>query len=135
MHNVLQFDYEDVDGLRVIKCLGLGAKLCSDRTWSYEKIIFILADRSALVISVTKDTDELIFDRTFGVSNFLGRGGSRARHLDLNIVELGWCWIGTNWRGYKDMLVIGSGGIEPNLMFVAQASMINFYEIRPLLKE
>ncbi|MGD0867843.1 MAG: DUF6334 family protein, partial [Rhizomicrobium sp.] len=49
--------------------------------------------------------------------------------------ELGWCWIGRNYRGYLDMFTISFGGIDPSWTFVAAGSELECKQIVSIAEE
>jgi len=120
---MLQFDYEEVHGQTVTKVLGR-----RDRPAGWESIALIVEDR-AVVLRVDPDTDELIV--TLEDASHLASHRAEVEELSEFVGSaLGWCWIGRNYRGYLDMFTLSFSGIEPQICFVGEASMLTIRHIR-----
>jgi hypothetical protein len=117
---MLQFDYEEVNGLTVTNVLGECAGLAG--WWS----IAVIVGAQALIIRVDQDTDELSVslepaptDGWMPVPELLYAIGA----------SLGWCWVGRNYLGYLDMFTLSLSGLQPQLCFVGEASGVSISRI------
>jgi len=51
--------------------------------------------------------------------------------------RLGWCWIGTNYRGYRDSCTLALGedvpdALEPRLTLLAEGSSLRCFDVTPV---
>lgn len=126
--NVLQFDYEKILGQRLAGTCGIGAIRRSGGGTCFE-ILELIFDRGVLRISVTKDTDELIVSYSDVLPSSLRKGNAVAGFERYMGREIGWCWVGTNYRGYKDSVTISFSGLEPSLLLLAEGSTIGLFRV------
>lgn len=128
-HNVLQFDYAEAYGAHFIEPIAIGELLLDDGTRSYDSVMLLLEDGDIVEINCTSNTDELVV-RKINMSK-LRRSDRVGVPLldDYRGLALGWCWVGMNWRGYKDMFTLAFGGMDPDVAFVAAASKVHCYRL------
>jgi hypothetical protein len=127
---MLQFDWEDVDGSVVDAVLAKGACRLSDGSLACEEIAFIVRGQ-AVVLRVNADTDEVIVSlETFS----MGEADWQPLEQLEEVVghELGWCWIGRNYRGYLDTFTIALDGIDPTYSFIGMASSLHCTRLTPI---
>lgn len=127
-HNVLQFDYEKILGRRLAGSYGIGAIRRGDGSMCFEAIVLIF-DAGALRVSVTEDTDELIVSYSDALPSSLRNGNAVAGFEECMGRGIGWCWVGENYRGYKDSFTISFAGMEPNLLLLAEGSTIGVFRL------
>jgi hypothetical protein len=85
----------------------------------------------ALVVSVDLDTDQIKLRRIDDPEALSGLSAWDTFELLQGYVgqELGWCWVGRNYRGYADTFVMSFAGIEPQIALVGAASTLLFYKM------
>lgn len=138
---MLRFDYELVDGARLVSIAGVGPRLMTDGSFYCELIVIRTAEHS-IVASVNIDTDEIVVDLddgdlTLEHDPFLN--DFRERLTDIGSVipivgkRLGWAWEVQNYRGYNDGLLLSIAdpiptmGLEPTHALIGVASDIKVY--------
>ena len=128
---ILGFDYEPIQGQRLIRALGKVPLSCDDGSVVFDDVRLHL-DKCSLSFSVDLDTDEIISTLSKETHD------EDATWVDVNALapyinsDIGWLWVGRNWLGYADMVTISFSGIEPRLMLVGVASKINLYRLDKL---
>jgi len=130
MYDPLQeIDFDVLHSQRLLSVRGTNIHRMSDGTTSCDALAFCL-ERSALLVSVNVDTDEieLAITEPESVSNadawkevavlaeFLGK-------------ELGWCWTGRNYRGYADTFTLSFSGLDPELSLCGEGSSLSVYKV------
>lgn len=131
-HAVLQFDYDEVHGMPFSMAMGTEELRLDNGTKCYDEISLMLNDGSAISIRTTGDTDELIVERIIPIS---GVELAQSRDAEIEFLneysgrELGWCWVGVNWRGYKDTFLLSFESLNPQVAFVAVASKVHLYRL------
>ncbi|HEV2748269.1 MAG TPA: DUF6334 family protein [Allosphingosinicella sp.] len=131
-HTVLQFDYEEVHGLKLLRAEGVGGLPMNDGSMSYDSIRLILADGITVSINSSENTDEIVVekitvDAEYGLN--VASDNELAFTTTLCGHSLGWCWVGVNWRGYKDTFLVSFETVDPQLAFVAMASRVHCYRL------
>lgn len=127
---MLQFDWEEVEGLTVVSVLARGARGLSDGSLECTEIAFRL-DSSAVILRVNSDTDEV----TVSLEPCDGEaaGWQMLEQLqDIVARKLGWCWIGRNYRGYLDSFTIALDGTDPAYSFTGVASALQCMRLTPI---
>jgi uncharacterized protein DUF6334 len=130
-HDLLNFDYELLHGQRVTSIKGSGVQRGKDGSTVCEKVA-VLLERTALIISVNEDTDEVVVQEAEGLWILAGHSSSWTNLELLSEYlgrELGWCWVGRNYRGYADTFVLSFSGLEPEIAFCGVASSLWFYKM------
>jgi hypothetical protein len=131
-HSVLQFDWDEVHGEFLRSSLGVNALHMDDGTIVFEAIVFHLRN-CALHISVSVDTDEMIISKLDLSDPLLT---AYAETVDIpfmsvfNGKKLGWCWVGRNYRGYKDCFIVSFSDLDPQIMFVGMAATVHTYLLK-----
>jgi hypothetical protein len=131
-HTVLQFDYDEVLGATLAKAEGIAELRLDDGTKAYDSIRLLLEGGSFINIQTTENTDEIAVEYHKGHAEYYT---DRIERTDVSFMSeyrglpLGWCWIGTNYRGYKDVFLLSFAGVDPQLAFVACASKIHCYRL------
>lgn len=88
---MLQFDYDEVHGQTVT---GIVGSRCESGRW--EAIAVLVEDRS-VVLRVDPATDEVIV--TLEQARDANGWDAVTEIPDVAGSELGWCWVGRNFRG------------------------------------
>ena len=128
---MLRFDWEDAKEIPVSAVLGRNQSPLNNGAFQCDELAFVIREK-AVLMSVCTDTDQVWVD--------LGRvpcGDDWAPVAPLTFaigLTLGWCWVGINYRGYKDSFSVAFGGVVPDaltprLMFIAAASSLTFLEL------
>jgi len=119
---MLQFDYEEAHGHVATAVLGR-----RDGAAGWQAVAVVINDR-ALMLRVDKDTDEIAVE--LGAAPNEDSGWQAIAELsDFVGSELGWCWVGRNYRGYLDMFTLSFSGLEPQLCFTSEAAVITIRRI------
>lgn len=132
-HIALRFDWEDIAHSTVIDVLGKNARRMSDGSANWEAVAICTDDKSIL-LSVEPDTDQIEVVLSEKPS---GTGWARIASFSFAIgLPLGWCWVGRNYRGYKDTFTLAFGDVVPSVLqprctFVAEASSLVCYDLAP----
>lgn len=132
MYDPLSFDYELLHGQRVVSIRGRELQRSQNGFAACEEVAICL-ERDALIISVNVDTDEIILRKEDDLASL-----SSDQWQDLEMLskyigqDLGWCWVGRNYRGYADLFLLSFEAVEPHLAFCGAASVVWFYEMRKL---
>jgi hypothetical protein len=123
---MLQFDYDEAHGQVVTAVLGR-----RDGAAGWQDVAVVIGDR-ALVLRVDADTDEIAVE--LGAAPDVKSDWQAVPELsDLVGSELGWCWVGRNYRGYLDMFTLSFSRLEPQLCFTGEAATISIRRILPAL--
>lgn len=131
--SMLRFDWESVLDEVVAAILARGERPMSDASLRWDALALVIGS-GAIVLSVTADTDEIVathqaappgrgWDRVAGLADMLGR-------------PLGWCWVGENYRGYRDSFTLALGDVvpdalQPRLTFVAEGGGLCCFDVTP----
>jgi hypothetical protein len=125
---MLQFDWQQVDGLAMSAALGRFPQGLGDGTQSWEEIALIVGERT-IALTVNNDTDEIIVDLLPSVPE-KNEGWNDIAALAAEVgKEMGWSWVSRNSQGYLDTFSIAFNGIDPQYMFIAVASSIQCKKI------
>lgn len=120
---MLQFDYDEADGQLVTAVLGE-----PDGANSWWRIALAIGDR-ALILTVDEDTDKISVSLEATPS---GEDWALVEPLQAAVGNrLGWCWVGRNYRGYLDSFTLSFDGLEPQVLFLAEASALKIKRISP----
>jgi hypothetical protein len=134
LHDPLEFDYDLLHGQRVVSIKGCKVRRSRDGSTVCDKAVICL-ERIAFIIAVKEDTDEITLQREEdpGVP-FQSSGGWKDLELLSKYVgrELGWCWVGRNYRGYADMFILSFAGVEPEIAFCGVASSLWIYRMQKI---
>ena len=122
---MFQFDYDDVHGQVVTAVLGR-----RDGAAGWQDVAVVIGER-ALVLRVDPDTDEIAVELEAGPKANSG-WLAVAELSDFVGSELGWCWVGRNYRGYLDMFTLSFSGLEPQVCFIGEAATVSISRISPL---
>ncbi|WP_306253243.1 DUF6334 family protein [Parvularcula sp. IMCC14364] len=132
---MLQFDWEEVNGLTITEILADHPCKLSDGTFSAEALYFVNLI-GIIEIVVNWDTDELIIRllKTLGNKRFLTDINS---HFNVVGKRLAWSWEAKNYLGYSDMFLLAFGevvpkALQPQLAFIGAASSISVLSMSPL---
>lgn len=126
---MLQFDWEEVEGATVEAVVAKDARAMDDGSLRCETLGLILGAK-AVVIRVNDDTDELIVSREDA-----GACADWPPLLQLGEVvsrDLGWCWVGRNYRGYLDTFTLAFDGIDPGYSFTGVGSCLQCARVVPI---
>jgi len=129
----LQFDWEAVVHRPVLAVVGRNQRRMNDGSVAWGALAFAVGD-DAVVLTVTPDTDEIVASHEPKPD---GDGWLVVSALaDAVGKPLGWCWVGTNYRGYCDSFTLAFGDIvpealQPRLTFLAEASSLSCFDLTP----
>ena len=129
--SVLTFDWAEVHGQSVGDVRGLPVRTFDDGSVSWWQVAFDLGQKS-VVLRADAAADEItvsLEDRPDGPQPWV----QIATLAHVVGEELGWCWGGTNFMGYSDVFIMSFNGIEPNYLFVGEASAISCMKITPVV--
>jgi hypothetical protein len=120
---ILKFDYAAVEGETVTAVLGQ-----ADGNGNWWSVAILLGSR-ALVLRVDADSDQISVALEAAPE---GADWATVEPMHFAIgSELGWCWIGRNYRGYLDMFTVSFSGLEPQFLFIGMASAIQLRRVSP----
>ena len=128
---MLQFDWEDVDGLTVTAVLGHTLRPVDDGSLVCDKVAVVVGAR-AVVMRVNDDTDEVIVTLEDARTLQMPGWQDLAQLREVVSRPLGWCWIGRNYRGYLDVFTIAVDGIDPVFAFIGKASGLTCARVTPV---
>lgn len=118
---ILQFDYETVEGETVTAVLGQ-----ADGNGSWWSVAILLGSR-ALILRVDEDSDQISVALEASPE---GADWTSLEQMQVAIGNaLGWCWIGRNYRGYLDMFAVSFSGLEPQFLFIGEASALKLRHV------
>jgi hypothetical protein len=129
--SVLQFDWEAIAHQRVLSVVGRNERRMSDGSLAWDALAFVVGD-SAVVLTVTADTDEIAVGHEPAP-----RGWNEATTLREVIGKpLGWCWVGVNYRGYRDSFTLAFGdalpdALQPRLTFMGEGASLSCFDVTP----
>ena len=119
---ILHFDYDEVDGQMATAVLGQ-----REGTAGWQKIAVVMDER-ALMLRVDPDSDEITVELESAPE--MADGWLAVADLsDFVGSELGWCWVGRNYRGYLDMFTLSFSGLEPQVCFTGDGATISIRRI------
>jgi hypothetical protein len=134
--DMLEFDYEPIQGQRLVKALGAEPLLCDDDTIAFDEVQLVLSSCS-LRFSVDIDTDEIVCDLLSqnGILREENKKWVKIKSLEKFLgSEIGWLWLSRSWLGYVDTAMLSFAGIEPNVIMMGMASKINIYGVTKILR-
>ncbi len=120
---MLQFDWEEVDGVAVAAVLATGSRPMTDGSLVCDQIALVLAAK-AVVMRVNHDTDEVIVSLEDAAAMHDADWQTLGQLAEIVSRRLGWCWVGRNYRGYLDTFTIGLEGVDPAYSFTGAASRL-----------
>jgi hypothetical protein len=119
---MLQFDYEEAHGHVATAVLGR-----RDGAAGWQGVAIVIESR-ALMLRVDPDTDEIAVE--LEAAPEMNSGWFAVAELsDFVGSELGWCWVGRNYRGYLDMFILSFSGLEPQVCFTGEGASISIRRI------
>jgi hypothetical protein len=129
----LGFDWESVVHKPVMAVVGRNERRMSDGSFAWDALAFAVGD-VAVVLTVTADTDEIeVAHETVPT----GGGWQAVAGLGCAVGKsIGWCWVATNYRGYRDSFTLALGDVvpdalEPRLTFLAEGSSLHCFKLTP----
>lgn len=123
-HTMLQFDYDEVHGQIATALVGR-----RDGAAGWQDVAVVIRDR-AVMLRVDVDTDEIAVK--LEVAPDVDDGWQAIPELSNYVeTELGWCWVGRNYRGYLDMFTLSFSGLTPQVCFIVEAATISVRRIQP----
>ena len=129
----LSFDWEAVAHKSVSAVMGRNERRMSDGSLVWDALALAVGD-DAVVLNVTADTDEIV------VSHEPAPDGDGwvvvSAMADALGKSLGWCWVGINYRGYRDSFTMALGDVvpdalQPRLTFLAEGRSLSCFDLRP----
>src|SRR5690348_11533929 len=131
--SILKFDWEAVTEQPIAYIVGRGERQMSDGSLAWDALAFVLGD-SAVVLTVNTDTDEIVVahESTPRSESWI----AVAALSDAVGKPLGWCWVGTNYRGSRDSFTLAFGdevpdALQPRLTFLGEGSSLSCFEMTP----
>ena len=127
----LKFDWETVADKPVLTVTGRNQRRMDDGSLAWDALAFRVGV-DAVVMTVTADSDEIIVSHEPAPD---GEGWDAIPTLaDAVGKPLGWCWIGTNYRGYRDSFTLAFGNVvpdalQPRLTFLAEACSLSCFDL------
>lgn len=131
--SALSFDWEDVSHEQVLAVAGRSERRMNDGSLAWDALAFKFG-ASAVVLTVTADTDEIVVAHEAAPE---GEDWKPVTALaDAIGTPLGWCWVGTNHRGYRDSFTLALGDVVPNALqprftFLAEGSALTCFDLKP----
>jgi len=122
---MLQFDYDEVHGKVATAVLGQREGVAG-----WQGIAILIEDR-ALTLRIDPNTDEIIVNLEAAPEANIG-WLAVTEMSDLVGSQLGWCWVGRNYRGYLDMFTLSFSGLEPQVCFIGEGATIIIRRILPV---
>ena len=102
----LGFDWEAVVQRPVTAVVGRNERRMNDGSLAWDAIAFAVGN-GATVLTVTDDTDEIVVAHEVAPDD---DGWVTVAALGDTVGKpLGWCWLGTNYRGYRDSFTLALG--------------------------
>ena len=129
----LKFDWEAVASKSVSAVMGRDQRHMSDGSLAWDALALAVGDH-AVVLAVSPDTDEILVSHEPAPD---GEGWIVVSAMsDVIGKALGWCWVGTNYRGYRDSFTLAFGdlvgdALQPRLTFVAEGSSLSCFDLMP----
>lgn len=133
----LEFDWEIVAHKPILSVVGRNERRMNDGSLAWDAVALKLGV-DAVVLSVTADTDELVVLHASAPdgddwSNLTALGDAVGK-------PLGWCWLGTNYLGYRDSFTLALGNVvpdalQPRFTFLAEGSALSCFYLTPLASE
>lgn len=129
----LGFDWEAVVHRPVTAVVGRNEREMSNGSLAWDALALAVGNE-AVVLTVTDDTDEIVVanepapnDEGWNVVTALGDAVGK---------PLGWCWVGMNYRGYRDSFTLAFGdgvpdALQPRFMFLAEGSSLSCFDVKP----
>jgi hypothetical protein len=131
--SALNFDWEEVSAKAVLAVVGRGERCMDDGSLAWSALAFAVGT-GALVLTVTPDTDEIVVAHEPGLQGEEWK--SVTALADVVGKPLGWCWVGKNYRGYRDSLTLAlgdvvPGALQPRLTFLAKGASLACFDLQP----
>lgn len=129
----LKFDWETVGDKAVLAVTGRNQRRMDDGSLAWDALALRVGD-DAVVLTVTANSDEIVVSHEPAPD---GEGWDAISALaDAVGKPLGWCWVGTNYRGYRDSFTLAFGNVvpdalQPRLTFLAEASSLSCFDLTP----
>ena len=130
-HIALRFDWEKVEYQTIDEVLGLNGNALKDGAASWDSVA-LCTQLGAVILTVDPDTDQIIVS----LENCpTGNNWSPISNFEFaKSKPLGWCWVGMNYRGYRDSFTLAFGdgmpdALQPRCTFVAAASSLSCFDL------
>lgn len=129
----LQFDWEMVSRQPVSAIRARNEQTTSGGALTWDAIAFVMGNR-AVVLTVNADNDGIKIAHEVAPADDAWLPVASLSHVVGQ--TFGWCWLGTNYRGYHDTFILALGDVvpsalEPRLMFLGEASLLSCFDITP----
>lgn len=95
--------------------------------------IKILFGETSILLSANFDTDETVIEKSDSNVSGMENGKDIACLKDMLGRKLGWIWDCRNSQGYWDMLIFSFSGLEPQVVFLVEASSFYLYRLDPVI--
>lgn len=129
----LRFDWETVTHTPVAAVIGTNQRRMDDGSLFWDALAFVLSE-SAIILTVNDDTDEIVVAHD-AIPD--GREWTSIPSFDDVVGKpLGWCWVSTNYRGYRDSFTLAFGDVvpdaaQPRLTFLGEGSSVTCFDLSP----
>ena len=129
----LGFDWETVVHKPVTAVIGRNERRMNDGSLAWGALAFAVGD-GAVVLTVNDDTDEIVVAHEVAPDDH--GWGAVAALGDTVGKLLRWCWVGANYRGYRDSFTLALGDVvplalQPRLTFLAEGSSLLCFDLTP----
>lgn len=128
---MLQFDWEEVQGLAVTAVFAIGSCANGDGSLGCDQIALVVGAK-AVVMRVNDDTDEVIVSLEDAATTHDADWQTLDQLAEMVSRRLGWCWEGRNYLGYLDVFTIAVDGIDPAYSFTGMASCLHCARVIPI---
>jgi hypothetical protein len=130
-HPLLQFDWEEAMGVPIGGVLCREQQAWDDNSLNWQAIAFVLGER-AVILTVNDDTDEVVVSLKAASETMDWDDVSSLSYAVAR--TFGWCWVGSNYKGYDDTFTVAFGNVvpdalDPRWMFLAEASRLTCFEL------
>jgi hypothetical protein len=128
----MNLDYDTIHGQKVTSIVGRNCRSGDDGKIACEEVAIYLPT-SVATISVVADTDEIVLRLRKDITSLMSgtRGWEALNQFDEYLgAELGWYWVGKNYRGYEDTIILSFAGVEPQIAMCGVASFLWLYRMQ-----
>jgi hypothetical protein len=101
---------------------------------SSDLALALVIGHDGVVLTVTADTDEIVVAHEPAPE---AQDWEAVPALKCAVGKtLGWCWVGTNYLGYRDSFILALGDVvpdalKPRLAFLGEACSISCFDLTP----
>lgn len=126
------FDISKVQGFPLKEVRGNNISKMDDGGFSFENVVFSF-ENFYILLSVDSSTDEIVLKVTNDSFEY-----DEFEWVNIDFLKkyfgspMGWAWIGTNFLGYRDVVMFSFSvsGMTPDVVMLGEASDIRIYCIQ-----